>query len=268
MGHTPRAPSELRLAALESTSGPGSMGSLEDMLKNPEKVKQLQGEMEKFMQDPDKRKALEAWQQSVQGGVEKLRQDPELQDFFKDVQKDGLKAMKKYEKNEGIMRKFSEATGGGEGLASMLKGVLPGEAAPPSFKPGDEVVIHGLQAKPELNGQTAVVVPPTAEEREHVKGTGRLLVRLIDSGEQFAVKPHNLQTTRQGAETPMANMYSPDMQTEAARLRESGKLEELQEDPELKPIFEDIQKNGMGALQKYWNDEVLMAKITKAMGVQ
>jgi len=34
----------------------------------------------------------------------------------------------------------------------------------------------------------------------------------------------------------------------------------------LKPIFEDIKKNGMGALEKYWNDDKLMGKISKAMG--
>merc|ERR1719188_2561656 len=146
--------------------------------------------------------------------------------------------------------------------------------AVPSFKAGDEVIINGLQAKPELNGKKAMVVPPTAEERESLAGTGRLIVRLIDTGDQFAVKPDNLRTTAQEADELMSSsledvsMYNPALQTEAAKLRESGKLEDLRNDPELQPIFEDIKKNGMSALEKYWNDDKLMAKISKAMGTR
>mmetsp|Transcript_51054 Transcript_51054/g.137030 ORF Transcript_51054/g.137030 Transcript_51054/m.137030 type:complete len:138 (-) Transcript_51054:99-512(-) len=136
------------------------------------------------------------------------------------------------------------------------------------------VIIRGLKAKPELNGKKAMVVPPTAEERETLKGTGRLIVRLIDSGEQFAVKPDNLKTTAEEADAMMGSsledisMYNPAIQSEAAKLRESGKLDDLANDPELKPIFEDIKKNGMGALEKYWNDDKLMAKISKVMGTR
>merc|ERR1719499_2185189 len=89
----------------------------------------------------------------------------------------------------------------------------PGQV--PSFKPGDEVIIRGLKAKPELNGKKAMVVPPTSEERETLKGTGRLIVRLIDTGDQFAVKPDNLRTTAQEADALMGqsledvSMYNP-----------------------------------------------------------
>merc|ERR1719291_910755 len=165
------------------------------------------------------------------------------------------------------------------GMPAPGAGGAPG-AAPPapgqvrSFKPGDEVIVSGLKAKPELNGKKAMVVPPTAEEKESLAGTGRLIVRLMDSGEQFAVKPDNLKTTAQEADSLMGSdledvsMYNPALQTEAAKLRESGKLEDLQNDPELKPIFEDIKKNGMSALEKYWDEDRLMAKISKAMGTR
>ena len=39
-----------------------------------------------------------------------------------------------------------------------------------------------------------------------------------------------------------------------------------QDDPELAPMFEDIQKNGMQAMMKYWNDPKILAKIGKRMG--
>jgi len=135
------------------------------------------------------------------------------------------------------------------------------------------VIIKGLKSAPQLNDKKAMVVPPTPEEMKTLEGTGRLIVRMMESGEQFAVKPENLLTTAQAADQLMGSgsledvsLYNPALQTEAAKLRESGKLEELQNDPELKPIFEDIKKNGMGALEKYWDNEELMSKISKAMG--
>lgn len=251
--------------------------ALEAMMKDPEKMKKLQADVDQIMADPEKRKAMEAWQQQVQSAVEKLKTDPEMTAFFEDVEKNGYEAMKKYEGDERILRKFSEATGGPEGMRNLVPGAAaaaPVPNMPPAWKPGDEVFIRGLKAKPELNGKKAMVVPPTSEEREKLKGTGRLIVRLLDTGDQFAVKPDNLRTTAQEADELIGGnledipVYNQALQTEAAKLRESGKLEDLQNDPELKPVFEDIKKNGMAALEKYWNDEQLMAKISKAMGTR
>lgn len=250
------------------------MEALEEMMKDPEKLKKLQEEMDAVMKDPEKRKAIEMMQQNMQSAVEKLKQDPELQEFFEDVKNNGLDGLKKWENNERVLRKFSEATGGPQSLANMYAGM--GSPPPPvapvrSFKVGDEVIIKGLEKAPQLNGQKAMVVPPTPEEKKSLEGTDRLIVRLIETGEQYAVKPANLRSTREEAdELISANLedvsfYNPALQTEAAKLRESGKLDDIQNDPELKPIFEDIRKNGMGALEKYWNDDKLMAKISKAM---
>jgi len=45
-----------------------------------------------------------------------------------------------------------------------------------------------------------------------------------------------------------------------------GKLNALKEDPELAPIFEKIQKDGIEAALTYCNDEALMLKINAKMG--
>lgn len=255
--------------------------ALEELMKDPEKMKKLQADVDSLMKDPEKAKQMMDFQGQIQGAVEKLKDDPELQDFFEDIRKNGMDAMQKYEKDERILRKFSEATGGPAAFPGMMDGGMPGmgggapaaPAAAVSFNPGDQVIIQGLSKAPHLNNKKAMVVPPTPEEMKTLEGTGRMIVRLMDSGEQFAVKPENLLTTAQAADAIMGSgsledvsLYNPALQTEAAKLRESGKLDDLQNDPELVPIFEDIKKNGMGALEKYWNDEKLMAKISKAMG--
>merc|ERR1740121_1308792 len=109
-------------------------------------------------------------------------------------------------------------------------GMAPPAAAAPAkfYKPGDEVFIRGLAKAPELNGKKAMVVPPTSEEKQTLQGTGRLIVRLLDTGDQFAVKPDNLRTSSEEVDDVMSNeledisMYNPAIQTEAAKLRESS----------------------------------------------
>eukprot|EP00933_Yihiella_yeosuensis_P007362 TRINITY_DN112358_c0_g1_i1.p1 TRINITY_DN112358_c0_g1~~TRINITY_DN112358_c0_g1_i1.p1 ORF type:complete len:326 (-),score=95.67 TRINITY_DN112358_c0_g1_i1:100-1077(-) len=285
VGHPPRTDFHsqvVRHAGMPGMPGMGDMSALEDMMKDPEKMKALQSEYEKMMKDPEKQKQLEEYGKMTQSAVEKLKDDPELQDFFEDVRKNGISAMKKYENDERILEKFSKATGGPGAMPGMggMFGGMPGAgaggmptpaASQPAYKPGDMVIIKGLSKAPELNDKKAMVVPPTQEEQKTLQGTDRLIVRLLDTGDQFAVKPANLRTTAQAADEIMGksledvSLYDPALQTEAAKLRESGKLDDLQNDPELKPIFEDIKKNGMGALEKYWSDEKLMAKISKAM---
>merc|ERR1712072_128198 len=157
-------------------------------------------------------------------------------------------------------------------MGMMGGGVAPpAPPAPSAFKPGDEVFIRGLQKAPELNGKKAMVVPPTPEEQEKIKGTSRLIVRVMDTGEQFAVKPENLNTTEDEVDSVMSNnledvsIMTPAVQAKSKELRDNGVLDKLEQDPELKHVFEDIKENGMEALQKYWSDEEFMAKISKAM---
>lgn len=270
----------VRASPYPAGSAPGGMNmqAIEEIMKDPEKLKVLQQQMDEVMKDPEQAKQIQQFQAQMQSSVEKLKDDPELKEFFEDIQKNGIDAMKKYENDERILEKFSKATGGPGSLPGLFGGMggMGGNAvaAPPPvvFKPGDQVIIKGLEKAPQLNGKKAMVVPPTAEERKNLEGTDRVIVRLLDTGEQFAVRPGNIRTTQQEADELMSknledvSLYNPALQTEAAKLRESGKLNDLQNDPELKPIFEDIRKNGMGALEKYWNDEKLMGKISKAMG--
>lgn len=44
------------------------------------------------------------------------------------------------------------------------------------------------------------------------------------------------------------------------------KLAQLREDPELKPMFEEMQKGGMGAMMKFMNDPVWLAKVSEKLG--
>lgn len=45
-----------------------------------------------------------------------------------------------------------------------------------------------------------------------------------------------------------------------------AKMAQLREDPELKPVFEEIQSGGMAAMMKYMNDPNFLAKIGEKMG--
>lgn len=247
--------------------------AMEELMKDPEKMKAMQEQMNQLMEDPEKKKMVEQYASQMQSAVQNLENDPEMKDFFEDIKKNGLEAMKKYENDERVLKKFSMATGGPNSIPGMMGGMAAGgaPATAKTYKPGDEVIIKGLSKAPELNGKKAMVVPPTSEEKKTLEGTNRLIVRLLDTGDQFAVKPENLRTTSEEVDDLMSNsledvsIYNPALQTEANKLRESGKLNDLQNDPELKPIFEDIKKNGMAALEKYWDDEELMKKINKAM---
>jgi len=245
--------------------GEASLENVKETLSDPTKQEEMSKMYADIMSDPEKAKAMEEYDKQMKERVAKLRADPEMKEFFEDIDKNGMEAIQNWENNEAVLLKFSEAMGGVPGAG----GAVP---AGNVFKPGQEVIIKDLSKKPELNGKKAMVVPPTPEEQKTLEGTGRIIVRLTDSGDQFAVMPNNLQSTSLAANAAMGSgledisLQDPAVQAEAAKLRESGVLDALQNDPELKPVFEDIKKNGMGALEKYWNDEKMMAKISKAMG--
>lgn len=73
--------------------------ALEELMKDPEKMKKLQADVDSLMKDPEKAKQMMDFQGQIQGAVEKLKDDPELQDFFEDIRKNGMDAMQKYEKD-------------------------------------------------------------------------------------------------------------------------------------------------------------------------
>eukprot|EP00210_Caulerpa_lentillifera_P008349 g7963.t1 len=66
----------------------------------------------------------------------------------------------------------------------------------------------------------------------------------------------------------------PQMAMDLQRMQEhmsenkeyQDRMSRLREDPELKSIFDEISRDGMNAIEKYWNDMELMSKISKRMG--
>ena len=61
------------------------------------------------------------------------------------------------------------------------------------------------------------------------------------------------------------SMLSSQTQT-AADPAYQERLAAMQEDPDLRNVFDDIKANGAGAMEKYWNDSELMTKISEKMG--
>ncbi len=61
------------------------------------------------------------------------------------------------------------------------------------------------------------------------------------------------------------SMLSSQTQT-AADPAYQERLTAMQEDPDLRNVFDDIKANGAGAMEKYWNDSELMTKISEKMG--
>jgi len=60
-----------------------------------------------------------------------------------------------------------------------------------------------------------------------------------------------------------------ESQVLAANVSEEGqqeKMRQLEQDPELKPMFEDIKTNGPDVLMKYLQDEEIMRKVSQKLG--
>jgi len=271
-GNSGRSALTLRAtSAAEAAAAEQQLRALQQQLGlDPAQARKMQAEVEKLLADPAKRQALEAMQQRLQGQLAGLEGDPDLQAALADVRKNGLDAMSKYEKDENIMRKFNEAAANLEQFTGAMDMPTATSGSMASgFQPGAEVQLQGLQGRPELNGQSAVVLPLTAEEQGSLKDSGRILVRLFSSGEQFAVKPDKLRIASSQAEaaTMPSDTGLPPKSTGRSLQEMVGKLENLESDPELRPIVEDIRQHGMGALERYSKDDKLMARIYKAMGL-
>eukprot|EP00928_Gymnodinium_smaydae_P053182 TRINITY_DN3722_c0_g1_i3.p2 TRINITY_DN3722_c0_g1~~TRINITY_DN3722_c0_g1_i3.p2 ORF type:complete len:352 (-),score=118.40 TRINITY_DN3722_c0_g1_i3:242-1297(-) len=267
-------------AAVAAAAGSGvgfDTAGLEELMKDPKKMAKVQEEMSQIMNDPQKKKMLEDWSAQMEGAVKALERDPEMSSFFEDVRKDGLEAMKKYGSDDRILRKFAAAApppppaaqeAVAEAAAAQAAAEAPDAAAEVNsgggeLRPGDEVIVQGLAKAPELNGKPAMVVPATSEERPSLEGTGRLLVRLLDgSGDQFAVRPGNLRRR-----APASASGAADAVRSEGPAGDVGQLDRLQSDPELRPVFEDLQREGIKALEKYARDEALAKKIEAALGL-
>lgn len=63
----------------------------------------------------------------------------------------------------------------------------------------------------------------------------------------------------------MAQMMK-SMQQPEYKSKVEDAMKGLKEDPELKPILEELESGGPMAMMKYWNDPEILAKLGKAMG--
>jgi hypothetical protein len=70
-----------------------------------------------------------------------------------------------------------------------------------------------------------------------------------------------MQAMQEAMKDPAVQQQMQAMQQFQSNEALKKKMEELKDDPELKDMFEDIKKNGMGAFQKYYNDPKVLAKI-------
>ncbi|GBF94695.1 hypothetical protein Rsub_07431 [Raphidocelis subcapitata] len=68
-------------------------------------------------------------------------------------------------------------------------------------------------------------------------------------------------------------MQRPEVQQQMAQMEAMMRNEEMQKrmaelrkDPELQGMFAEIQKGGMGALMKFWNDPKILAKLGEKLG--
>ncbi|KAK9819574.1 hypothetical protein WJX81_003882 [Elliptochloris bilobata] len=68
-------------------------------------------------------------------------------------------------------------------------------------------------------------------------------------------------------------MKRPEVQTQMAEMQAAmqnqqlqARMAELKDDPDLQPMLADIQKNGMSALMKYWNDPKWLSKVGSKLG--
>mmetsp|Transcript_54893 Transcript_54893/g.128119 ORF Transcript_54893/g.128119 Transcript_54893/m.128119 type:complete len:269 (+) Transcript_54893:70-876(+) len=127
-----------------------------------------------------------------------------------------------------------------------------------------------------------MAAPPSTETLKIVDGSTMEITRLpdIDDATWAEVKqyvesnPETAKSLQNFAKNPEA--MRGWLQTQAiaehynAKLASEGtaqdRVKSLEQDPELKEMFEDIKKNGMEAAMKYYQDEELMLKISQKMG--
>jgi len=139
---------------------------------------------------------------------------------------------------------MSQAAGssGGYGGAAPQKDTL-------RFSDGETMDLTRL---PEVDDKT------WAEVKEYLQSNQEVAKSL----KTFASNPEAVRGWLQTK--AMVEYYNQKVASEDEQVLK--KLAALKEDPELKPIFENIQKDGIEAAMKYCNDEELMLKMSAKMG--
>jgi len=93
--------------AAEGQASNNDLAQFQEIMKDPEKMKLMQEQVNQMMQDPEKKNALEGFMQSMTSVADKLKADPELESVFKDIKDNGMDALEKYQDNESVMKKMA-----------------------------------------------------------------------------------------------------------------------------------------------------------------
>merc|ERR1712137_1112590 len=97
-----------------------------------------------------------------------------------------------------------------------------------------------------------------AEVKQFVEGNPETAKSL----QKFAKNPEAMRGWLQTQ--AIAEHYNTKLSNGDAPVQE--RIKSLEHDPEMAPILEDIKKNGMEAVMKYYQDEELMLKFSQKMG--
>ena len=108
--------------------------------------------------------------------------------------------------------------------------------------------------------QVPVALPPGVNP-ETAKHVIEYLKQNPEAAQQSYLEAQRILHTPGMAES----MLNSQTQT-AADPAYQERLAAMQQDPDLKNVFDDIKANGAGAMEKYWNDSELMTKISEKMG--
>ena len=121
---------------------------------------------------------------------------------------------------------------------------------------------YWLQAEPNspFASQVPVALPPGVNP-ETAKQVIEYLKQNPEAAQQSYLEAQRILHTPGMAES----MLKSQSQT-AADPAYQERLAVMQDDPDLKNVFDDIKANGAGAMEKYWNDSELMTKISEKMG--
>lgn len=111
------------------------------------------------------------------------------------------------------------------------------------------------------NGTKVPVAMPPGVDPQTAKHVIEYLKQNPEAAQQSYLEAQRILHTPGMAES----MLNSQTQT-AADPAYQERLAAMQEDPDLKNVFDDIKANGAGAMEKYWNDSELMTKISEKMG--
>jgi len=100
------------------------------------------------------------------------------------------------------------------------------------------------------------------ENEKAVKSNPQIVKLLSEHPEQVPL----LMKFTNDADSIKNFLQSQVLAANVSQDNQQEKMQQLQQDPELKPMFEDIKTNGPDVIMKYLQDEALMRKISQKLG--